>query len=114
MTEHTVALDNHRGMAAQKATELRRLVAEVAADQASLKERQDALEQQLISAPASGWPEVAEKTRYLLTLFAATTEGQDSRRKQLIANLLDDFERLLPPAVDGDQEHTGTSHNQDA
>lgn len=95
MTEHTVELDARRGMAAQKATELRRLVAEVAADRARLKVRQDALEQQLLAAPAAGWPEATEKARYLLSLFAATSEAQDPRRKQLIDNLIADFERLL-------------------
>lgn len=95
MTEDTIELDKHRGMAAQKATELRRLVSEVAADRASLKARQDELEKFLVAAPAANWSEAAEKTRYLLTLFAATSEAQDPRRKTLIANLLEDFERLL-------------------
>lgn len=101
MTEHTIELDTRRGTAARKATELRRLVADVAADRAKLKARQDALEQQLLAAPAAGWPEAAEKTRYLLSLFAATSEAEDPRRKQLIANLIADFERLLaPPATE--------------
>lgn len=98
MTDRTIDLDKHRGMAAQKATELRRLVSEVAADRASLKARQDELEKFLLSAPAANWPDVAAKTRYLLSLFAATSEAQDPRRKTLIANLLDDFERLLGEA----------------
>ncbi len=95
MTDHTIDLDKHRGMAAQKATELRRLVSEVATDRANLKARQDELEKFLVSAPATNWPDVAAKTRYLLSLFATTLEAQDPRRKTLIANLLDDFERLL-------------------
>ncbi len=104
MTQHTVDLDKHRGMAAQKATELRRLVSEVAADRAKLKERQDELEKFLVAAPAAGWPEAAEKVRYLLSLFAATSEAQDPRRKTLIANLLADLDRLLGEA---DGETTG-------
>lgn len=98
MTEHTVDLDKHRGMAAQKATELRRLVSEVAADRAKLKARQDELEKFLVAAPAAGWPEATEKVRYLLSLFAATSEAQDPRRKTLIASLLADLERLLGEA----------------
>jgi DNA-binding IclR family transcriptional regulator len=98
VTEHTVDLDKHRGMAAQKATELRRLVSEVAADRAKLKARQDELEKFLVAAPAAGWPEAAEKVRYLLSLFAATSEAQDPRRKTLIASLLADLERLLGEA----------------
>ena len=90
-------------MAAQKATELRRLVSEVAADRAELKARQDELEKFLVAAPANDWAEAAEKARYLVTLFAATLEAQDPRRKSLIANLFDDFDRLLDePAVDRD------------
>jgi len=98
VTEHTVDLDKHRGMAAQKATELRRLISEVAADRAKLKARQDELEKFLVAAPAAGWPEAAEKVRYLLSLFAATSEAQDPRRKTLIASLLADLERLLGEA----------------
>jgi hypothetical protein len=95
MTDRTVELDKHRGMAAQKATELRRLVSEVAEDRAKLKARQDELEKFLVAAPAAGWLDAVEKARYLLVLFAATSEAQDPRRKMLIANLLADFERLL-------------------
>lgn len=99
MTDRTIELDSHRGMSAQKATELRRLVSEVAADRAKLKARQDELEKFLAAAPASDWAEAAEKARYLLSLFAVTLEAQDPRRKKLIADVLDDFERLLasPP-----------------
>lgn len=107
MTEDTIKLDEHRGMAAQKATELRRLVSEVAADRAKLKARQDELEKFLVAAPAADWAEAAEKARYLLSLFAATSEAQDPRRKTLISNVLDDFERLLAKSANeqaGDEE----------
>jgi hypothetical protein len=87
-------------MAAQKQTELRRLLSEVAADRARLKSRQDELEKHLVAAPAENWAEAADKARYLLSLFSATAEAQDPRRKTLIANLIDDFERLLAsPAI---------------
>jgi hypothetical protein len=95
MTDRAIVLDTHRGMAAQKATELRRLVSGVAEDRAKLKARQDELEKFLVAAPAASWADAVEKARYLLTLFAATSEAEDPRRKTLIANLLDDFERLL-------------------
>jgi hypothetical protein len=95
VTDRTIELDKHRGMAAQKATELRRLVTEVAADRAKLRARQDELEKFLTAAPALTWVEAVEKARYLLTLFAACPEAEDPRRQRLIANLLDDFERLL-------------------
>lgn len=94
MTERPITLDLHRGMAAQKATEIRRLIAEVEANEKSLRHRQEELEAQLVAAPAATWPEAAEKARYLLGLFASTATGQDPRRKMLIANVLEDFARL--------------------
>lgn len=87
-------------MAAQKATELRRLVGEVAADRARLKARQEELEKFLVAAPAANWTDAAVKARYLLSLFAATSEAQDPRRKKLIADLLGDFDRLLAATVE--------------
>ena len=95
MTDQTIDLDTRRGMMAQKETEVRRLVNEVAADQAKLKARQEELEKFLISSPAASWAEAVEKARYLLSLFGDTSEGQDPRRQTLVSNLLDDFERLL-------------------
>jgi hypothetical protein len=97
MTTPTIDLDHHRGMAAQKATELRRLMTAVAADAQALRERQDELEAQLAAAPADNWLDVAEKARYLLGLFATTPAAQDPRRQTLIANVLDDFRRLGLP-----------------
>ena len=95
MADPPVELDEHRGMAAQKATDLRRLLTEVAADQARLKARQDDLERFLLTAPADNWFDAVEKARYLLALLSTTEEARDPRRKTLISNLLDDFERLL-------------------
>jgi hypothetical protein len=94
MTDDTVKLDAHRGMKAQQATEIRRLVADVEANEKALRKRQDDLEIQLVAAPAKSWQEAAEKARYLLKLFAATPAAQDPRRQQLIANVLADFGRL--------------------
>ena len=83
-----------RGVAAQKATELRRLLADVEANESTLRLRQDELEAHLLAAPAANWHEAAEKARYLLKLFAATLVAQDPRRQMLIAAVLDDFKRL--------------------
>jgi len=94
VTDKPVDLDRRRGMAAQKATDLRRLLAEVAANEQALRATQDELEAQLIAAPASTWEEAADKVRYLLTVFAATPSGQDPRRKTLIKAVLDDLGRL--------------------
>lgn len=94
MTDKTVDLDQHRGMAAQKATELRRLLADVEANEKVLRLRQEELESQLLAAPATNWQEAADKARYLLNLFAGTVAAQDPRRQKLIAALLADFARL--------------------
>ena len=94
MTDETIKLDTHRGMAAQKATDIRRLVAEVEANERSLRQRQDELELQLVAAPALTWEDAAGKARYLLSIFATTPAAQDPRRQRLIADLLADFIRL--------------------
>jgi hypothetical protein len=94
VTEETVDLDHHRGMAAQKATTLRRLLADVEANEEALRLRQDELESHLLAAPAANWQEAAEKARYLLNLFAATIVAQDPRRQKLIAAVLADLKRL--------------------
>ena len=94
MTEETIKLDQHRGMAAQKATDLRRLLADVEANERVLRLRQRELEAHLIAAPAANWPEAAEKARYLLNLLAGSLTAQDPRRQTLIAAVLEDFERL--------------------
>jgi hypothetical protein len=94
MTDKPVDLDLRRGMAAQKATGLRRLLTEVAANEQALRATQEELEAQLIAAPASTWEEAADKARYLLSVLASTPSGQDPRRKALIKAVLDDFSRL--------------------
>lgn len=81
-------------MAAQKSTELRRLLAEVEENERALRARQNELEAQLAAAPADSWMEAAEKARYLIRLFAATPAAQDPRRQKLITNVLEDLRRL--------------------
>ena len=94
MTDRLVELDAHRGMAAQKSTELRRCLHEVQADQTALRQRQDEFERYALAAPSATWPEAAAKARYLIQLFAATPEAQDPRRQELIAKVLDELARL--------------------
>ncbi len=94
MTDETIDLDRHRGMAAQKATDLRRLLTEVEANEKALRLRQDELESHLLAAPAENWQDAAEKARYLLNLFAATPAAQDPRKQKLVAAVLAAFRRL--------------------
>jgi hypothetical protein len=104
MTDRPIKLDQHRGIAAQKATEIRRLLAEVEDNEKALRQRQEELETQLLAIPAASWSEAAEKARYLLGIFAATSIAQDPRRQKLIANVLEDFERLSRAEGEGKHE----------
>ncbi len=94
MTDRPVDLDEHRGMAAQKETESRRLLHEVHANQAALRARTEELETFMAAAEAMTWPEAAAKARYLIELYAATQDAQDPRRQKLIAGVLADLARL--------------------
>src|SRR5438045_8085258 len=78
MTDDPVELDEHRGMAAQKLTEIRRRLNECHA----------------LAAPSTTWVEAAAKARYLILLFAETSEARNPRRQELIAKVLDDLARL--------------------
>lgn len=103
MTDKPIELDRHRGMQAQKATDLRRLLAEVEANEKTLRVRQEALEAQLIAAPSENWEEATEKVRYLLRLYVATLAAEDTRGRILVDAVLADLARLSrePPTVDG-------------
>ena len=98
MSETPVDLDEHRGMAAQKATEIRReRLQRLEKTQADLRQQQEELEKLLLAAPAETWPEAAAKAEYLIRLFAATPDAQDPRRRELIAHALEDIARLSDP-----------------
>ena len=102
MTDTPVELDEHRGMAAQKSTETRRRLRAVEADQAALQRRQEEFERHAVAAPSGSWSEAAVKARYLIELFAATPEARNPRRQELIAQVLDDFDRLSRWSESGD------------
>ena len=94
MTDVPVDLDRHRGLAAQKATDLRRALAEVENNVRELREREADLENRLMTVPATSWPEAAVKARYLLNLYAASLSTEDTRHRALVTALFDDFARL--------------------
>jgi hypothetical protein len=71
-----VELDERRGMAAQRATEIRRRLAQVQADQAALRARHEEFE------------------HYLLHLYSLTPDADDPRRRLLIATALDEITAL--------------------
>lgn len=94
MTSEPVDLDSQRGMAEQKATQMRRLLAQVLGNEANLRAQHEELESQLLAGPAENWQQAAEKARYLLAILAASPAGFDPRRKALISSVLADFDRL--------------------
>ena len=94
MTDEPVNLDDRRGMAAQRDTEIRRDLQDVHADQAALRNRQEELENFLLAAPAATRADATAIARYLIELFAATPEASDPRRQKLIARALDDLCRF--------------------
>jgi len=94
MTDDPIELDERRGLAAQKATGSRRLLAQVEANERVLRARRDELEAHLIAAPAASWPEAAQKARYVIQLYAATLGVGDTQRQTLVAAVLADLARL--------------------
>jgi hypothetical protein len=94
MTETPVDLDKHRGMKSQKATDIRRVLAEVEANAKIQRDRQGILESQLLSTQAASWPEAAAKARYVLNLYAAGLAPTDTHHRDLVTAVLADFARL--------------------
>jgi hypothetical protein len=94
MNSEPTDLDKHRGMAARKAVSIRRVLAEVEKNARELRDRQVMLESQLLSVPADSWPEAAAKARYILNLYAASLSPDDTRHRDLVTAVFDDFARL--------------------
>jgi hypothetical protein len=94
VSDKPLDLDKHRGMAAQKATNIRRILAEVENNAMVLRHRQGILEAELLTVPADSWPEAAAKARYVLNLYAASLTPDDTHYRDLVAAVLADFARL--------------------
>ena len=94
MSDEPLDLDKHRGMAAQKATDIRRILADVENNAKDLRDRQAVLENQLLSVPAASWPEAAAKARYILNLYAAELAADDTHHRDLVSAVLADFNQL--------------------
>jgi len=78
MNDEPLDLDKHRGMAEQKATDIRRILLEIENNAKDLRDRQAILENQLLSVPAASWPEAAAKARCVLNLDAAGLAPADT------------------------------------
>jgi hypothetical protein len=94
MSDGPLDLDKYRGMSAQKATDIRRILADVEHNAKELRERQGIVEKELLSAPSASWPEAAAKARYVLNLYAAGLAPADTHHRDLVAAVLADFAQL--------------------
>jgi hypothetical protein len=94
VSDQPLDLDKHRGMAAQKATDIRRILAEAENNARDQRDRQGVLESQLVTVPAASWPEAAAKARYVLNLYAAQLAPADTHHRDLVGAVLADFVRL--------------------
>lgn len=94
MNDKPFDLDKHRGMAAQKATDIRRVLADVENNARELRVRQGELESQLLSVPAASWPEAAAKAHHVLNLYIAGLAPADTHHRDLVAAVIADFTRL--------------------
>jgi hypothetical protein len=94
MNDNPVSLDKHRGMAAQKATDIRRLLADVEANAKLLRDRQGVVEIELRTVPVASWAEAAAKARYVLNLYAAGLPPDDTHHRDLVEAIMADFARL--------------------
>lgn len=94
MSDEPLELDKHRGMAAQKATDIRRALVEIENNARQLRERQEVLENQLLAVHAASWPEAAAKAKYVLNLYAAALPPGDTHHRDLVAAVFADFARL--------------------
>ena len=94
MSEDPIDLDKHRGMAAQKATDIRRVVTEIEANAKLLRDRQGAVEMQILAVPTTLVSEAVAKARYVLNLYAAGLAPTDAHHRDLVAAVLADLTRL--------------------
>jgi hypothetical protein len=95
VNEPPIDLDKHRGMAAQKATDIRRVLADVEANAKLLRDKQGVVEIQLLAEAATSWPEAVAKARYVLNLYSASLAPTDTHHRDLVAVVLADLTRLL-------------------
>jgi hypothetical protein len=94
VTEIPIDLDKHRGMAEQKATDIRRVLADVETNAKLLRETQGVVEIQLLAVPATSWPEAVAKARYVLNLYSASLAASDTHHRDLVTAVLADLTRL--------------------
>jgi hypothetical protein len=76
------------------AEKARRPTTRLRIERAALRRRQEEFESHALAAPSTTWAEAAAEARYLILLFAETSEARNPRRQELIAKVLEDLARL--------------------
>jgi hypothetical protein len=80
--DNPVDLNKRWGMAARKAIDIRRGLADIETNAKLLRDRQSAVEAQLLAVPAASWAEAAAKARYVLNRYASELTRHDIRQPQ--------------------------------
>src|SRR2546423_13575632 len=83
MTDDPGELDEHRGMAAQKLTEIRRRLNEVQADQAALRRRQEEFECHALAAPSTTWARGCSRGAISDPAFRGDVRGEESETPRI-------------------------------
>lgn len=95
MADDPVNLDKHRGMAAQRATEVRRgRSRRQESERVSSRDRHKEIDRILASAPAADWAEAAKNARFLIELLSGGSLAQDCHYRALMARVLQDIDNL--------------------
>ena len=81
-------------MAAQKATDIRRMIAEVEVNARELRDKQASSKFISLRCPASSWPEAVAKARFMLELSVSGLAPSDTHHRDLVAAVLADLTRL--------------------
>src|SRR4029453_13709781 len=94
VTDTPIELDKHRGMAAQKATDIRRVIADVEANAKLLRDKQGVVEIEILAAPPPSWPGAGPKGLFVLTLFPPGLPATDPHPRALVSGVLAALPRL--------------------
>jgi hypothetical protein len=94
MNDTPIDLDQHRGMRRKRPLISVACSPTSEANAKLLRDRQSAVESQLLATPATSWAEAAAKARYVLNLYADQLAPADTHHRDLIAAVVADFTRL--------------------
>lgn len=90
-----ITLDARRAAAELRNIAARRRLKQAKDDQAAIKIDEEDVEALLKASPAATLLEAAAKAKYLIQLFAQTSEAHQPGRQALIADSLNEIDRLF-------------------